>query len=163
MSCQETFFRELRQRGLRLTPQREIVLSVMHQIEGLATAEEIHRRVQEFTVAVDISTVYRTLELLKEFGVVMEVEACDGQRRYELITTHGHHIYLTCNACGAVIAADLEPARRLAAELQATYGFAVDLHRLSVPGLCQACQATRSDTSRGPRQEISRGADPSPT
>ena len=65
MACESIFLEKLRKSGLRLTPQREMVLSVMHQIEGAATVEEIHSRVRALSTAVDISTVYRTLDLLR--------------------------------------------------------------------------------------------------
>jgi Fur family ferric uptake transcriptional regulator len=69
MACEEVFLQKLRERGFRLTPQREMVLSAMHEIEGLATADQIYGRVQEQSSAVDISTVYRTLDLLQEFAL----------------------------------------------------------------------------------------------
>ena len=80
MSCEQVFLEQLRERGFRLTPQREMVLSVMHQIEDFATAEEIYDRVQVLSSAVDISTVYRTLELLQEFHLV----GCKRRHRQEL-------------------------------------------------------------------------------
>jgi len=140
MSCQESFFRELRERGLRLTPQRELVLSVLHEMEGLAGAEEIYRRVQALSTAVDISTVYRTLDLLQEFGVVAVVDGADGQRRYELTAGRTPHVHLVCSRCGAVISADQAPVRGLADTLRAAYGFELDLKRISLSGLCPACR-----------------------
>ena len=141
MSCQEAFFQELRERGFRLTPQREMVLAVMHPIEGLATAEEIYTRVQALSASVDISTVYRTLDLLQDFRLVASVDPGDGQRRYELVSTHGSHIHLVCSRCGQVVGADIEPARTFAASVREAYGFEADLGSLSIPGLCRACQA----------------------
>lgn len=140
MSCQESFFKELRERGLRLTPQRELVLAALHEIEGLAGVEEIYDRVQALSSAVDISTVYRTLDLLQEFGVVTGVEGADGQRRYELTVGREPHVHLVCSRCGAVIGADQAPVRGLADTLRAAYGFELDLKRLSLPGLCPACR-----------------------
>ena len=85
MACEEVSFRELRERGFRLTPQREMMLSVMHEFEGLATVDEIYRRVRARSAAVDISTVYRTLDLLQELQMVACVDPGDGQHRYELL------------------------------------------------------------------------------
>lgn len=140
MSCQEVFLRKLRERGFRLTPQREMVLSVMHQIEGLATAEEIYERVHVLSSSVDISTVYRTLDLLEDFKMVSCVDPGDGQRVYELLSIHGPHLNLVCSACGKVMAADLDLARPLAVYLREDYGFEADLNHLSIPGLCRECQ-----------------------
>jgi Fur family ferric uptake transcriptional regulator len=139
MACEEVFLRELRERGFRLTPQREIVLSVMHEVEGMATAEEIYARVHEYSAAVDISTVYRTLDLLQELQVVACVKPGDGHYRYELLGVHGPHIHLVCHACHTVIAVEPEVAQPLAERLLAQYGFAVAFDRLSIPGLCQQC------------------------
>jgi Fur family ferric uptake transcriptional regulator len=139
MSCEEVFVQQLREHGFRLTPQREIILSVLHQVEGLATADEIHRRVQRISSSVDISTVYRTLDLLQELDLVSSVDAGDEQRRYELLGLHGPHLHLVCRACGKVIGADSAVAKAFARRLQEQYGFSVELDHLSVPGLCAAC------------------------
>jgi Fur family ferric uptake transcriptional regulator len=139
MSCEENFFKQLRERGFRLTPQREIVLSVMHKMDGFATADEIYERVHAVTSSVDISTVYRTLGLLQEFRVVTSLDPGDGQRRYELLGLGGPHLHLICRSCGEVRGAELESARALADHLRDHYGFTADLARLSISGLCQAC------------------------
>ena len=144
MSCEGTFIRELRQRGFRMTPQREIVLSVMHQIEGFATAEEVHDRVTEVTSAVDISTVYRTLDLLKEFDIAIDIDAGEGRRRYRLLGVHGRHIHLVCRKCGKVTAAEMAPARKLAEQLKSQHGFVVDVDNLSLSGVCDSCLSSLS-------------------
>lgn len=145
MSCEEVFFKKLRERGFRLTPQREMVLSVMHQIEGLATAEEIYERVHILSSSVDISTVYRTLDLFQDFKMVSSVDPGEGQRVYELLSIHGPHLHLVCSACGKVTAADLDLARPLAVYLKEDYGFEADLNHLSISGLCQECQVARGE------------------
>jgi Fur family ferric uptake transcriptional regulator len=149
MGCQETFFKQIRDRGFRLTPQREMVLSVLHDMEDFVTAEEIYEKVSTLSSAVDISTVYRTLDLLQEFEVVGVVEPGDGQRRYELLGVRGPHIHLVCRSCGAVVGADSEPVLPFAAHFREHYGFEVDLGRLSVLGLCSACVAARDAASPG--------------
>ena len=141
MACEQVFIQELHKRGFRLTPQREMILSVLHEVEGLATAEEICGRVQAISSSVDISTVYRTLDLLQEFDLVSCVDAGDEQRRYELLGLHGPHLHLVCQACGQVIGADLEIAEAFGQRLQAEYGFQAVLDHVSIPGLCQACAA----------------------
>lgn len=144
MACKEIFVQQLRERGFRLTPQREIILSVLHDVEGWATADEIYGRVQEVSTSLDISTVYRTLDLLQELNLVFGMESGDGQRRYELLGVHGPHLHLVCQACGHVIAADLGAAQTFGAELQANYGFQPALDQLSIPGLCPACATSSS-------------------
>jgi Fur family transcriptional regulator, ferric uptake regulator len=139
MGCEQAFIQQLRERGFRLTPQREMVLAVLHDIEGFATAEEIYSRVQDLSAAVDVSTVYRTLDLLQEFNLVACVEPGDGQRRYELLGLHGPHLHLVCQSCGAVLGADLKAARALAEQLREQSGFVLDLDHLSLRGWCPAC------------------------
>ena len=82
MCCEERFLQQLRERGFRLTPQREMVLHVLHDAEEHASAEELYARVSVLSSAVDISTVYRTLELLEEFHLVASFDLGDGERRY---------------------------------------------------------------------------------
>ena len=139
MSCEGRFLQELRERGFRLTPQRELVLSVLHDVEGLATADEIFGQVHAQSSAVDISTVYRTLDLLDEMGMVATVDAGDGQRRFGLLGVHGPHLHLVCNRCGSVSGVDLCAAEALASELHDSFGFAADLGHLTIPGLCVDC------------------------
>ncbi len=139
MSCEETFFRRLRERGFRLTPQREMVLSVLHEIEDFATADEIYSRVSELSSSVDISTVYRTLELLQDFHMVASVDPGDGQRRYELLGLHGHHFHLVCRACGKIIGVEPEAIEAFATQIEDQHGFELDVEHLSVPGLCETC------------------------
>lgn len=139
MSCEELFLKKLREQGFRLTPQREIVLNVMHQIENLATAEEIYQKVREQSAAIDISTVYRTLELLQEFHMVSVVEAGDGQRRYELVGIHGPHVHLVCQSCGRIIPIDLDEFDEFITHLRDVHGFHLDSNNLSLSGLCEAC------------------------
>jgi Fur family ferric uptake transcriptional regulator len=144
MSCEKVFLEQLRQQGFRLTPQREMILSVMHNIDGFATVEEIYSQVQHRSSSVDISTVYRTLNLLQEFHLVSSVDASDRQRRYELLGIRGTHPHLVCQVCGQVIAINLEVAQEFDERLKAGYGFQAAWDHLTIPGLCQACAASGS-------------------
>ena len=139
MACEKVFMRELRERGFRLTPQREMVLSAMHEVDGLVTADEIYGRVRELSTAVDISTVYRTLDLLQDLKMVACIDPGDGQNRYELLGVHGPHIHLVCQLCGTVTGVELDQAQPLVDRLLAEHGFAVDLDHLTIQGLCREC------------------------
>lgn len=139
MACEQIFIEQLRKRGFRLTPQREMILSVLHDIEGLASAEEIYARVQAISTSVDLSTIYRTLDLLQELDLVSNVDASDGQRRYELLGVHGPHLHLVCQVCGKVIGADLQIAEAFRKRLISEYGFEAAIDHLSIPGICANC------------------------
>jgi Fur family ferric uptake transcriptional regulator len=141
MACEEVFLQKLRDRGLRLTPQREMILSIMHDVEGLSTVDEIYAQVHALTSAVDISTIYRTLDLLQELDIVACVDPGDGQHHYELLGVHGPHIHLICQSCGEVSGIDVKEAGLFAEQLRADHGFVADLDHLSIAGLCRQCAA----------------------
>jgi Fur family ferric uptake transcriptional regulator len=143
VSCEQIFRKYLRERGYRLTPQRSAILSVLHDVQGFVTADDIHDRAHRACPAVDVSTVYRTLDLLQKLDLVSSIEGGDGQRRYELLGIHGPHIHLTCQSCGKVIAADTSAATEFAALLLTRYCFHAHVDHLSVPGLCDDCAAIK--------------------
>jgi Fur family ferric uptake transcriptional regulator len=141
MSCEEFFLEKLRERGFRRTPQRDMVLSVMHQLDDFATADEIYHQVQALSSAVDISTVYRTLDLLQDFQLVAAVEAGDGQRRFKLEGVHDAHLHLVCRQCGAVVGAEISPVEALVTYARREHGFVIEPDHLSIAGLCRSCAA----------------------
>jgi Fur family ferric uptake transcriptional regulator len=143
MCCQQEFLKQLRERGFRLTPQREMVLDILHDVSGHVTAEEVYDRVSRLSSCVDISTVYRTLELLQDFHLVGAVEL-DGQRRYELLGLHGPHYHLLCSACSKLVRVEPEEVKPLIEQMRQRYGFQIASDDLTFTGLCQECQANRA-------------------
>jgi len=141
MSCQQQFIQQLHTHGLRLTPQREFVLDALHKIEGFGTADDIYAQVRQRSSSVDISTVYRTLELLEQFGLVARLDDESGQRRYELLGIHGLHHHLRCTQCGQVIPVPHEELAPLLAHIEEAYGFSVAPTSWTFNGLCSACRA----------------------
>lgn len=140
MSCEEIFLKELRARGYRLTPQREIVLAVMHHMDRPATVEEIFQKVQERSSSLDISTVYRTLDLLQEFGLVMALDKGERQIFYEYVGIHKPHVHLTCKSCGEIIGVELEPFTEAIQKVRTDYQFDILLDNMTIPGICQNCR-----------------------
>jgi len=140
--CEDRFLQQLRERGFRLTPQREMVLHVLHDAKEHATAEELYARVRVLSSAVDLSTVYRTLELLEDFHLVASFDPGNGGRRYELLTTHRPHHHLHCVGCGKLITLEAQALQPLLDHLAQTYGFNAQLDHWVIPGLCHECQAT---------------------
>ena len=139
MSCQATLFRALRGQGMRVTPQREIILTALHDFEDHASAEEIFRRAQTVSSAIDISTVYRTLELLQDMKMLAVVDGADGQRRYALKHTHDEHAHLVCSECGAVMEVDAAPLAELARALREQHGFSLAVDHVTLAGRCAGC------------------------
>ncbi len=141
MCCEERFLQMLRDRGFRLTPQREMVLHVLHDAQEHATADELYARVSALSSAVDISTVYRTLELLEEFRLVASFDLGDGERRYELLTVHPAHHHLHCRACGKLVTIETQGLQPLLDRLAQAHGFEAQVEHWIIPGLCRDCQA----------------------
>ena len=131
----------LRQQGYRLTPQREMVLEAIHESQGHVSAEEIYARVQDRNSYVHISTVYRTLELLKQLHIVCEIDSGGGHVCYELVGERVHH-HLICQQCGAVLELEDEVLAALKGTLQQQYGFEAHLNHLAIFGCCRRCQKT---------------------
>jgi Fur family ferric uptake transcriptional regulator len=129
----------LREVGYRLTPQRLMILSIISDSTGHVTADAIHERVKEQYPYVDISTVYRTMRLLKKLKLVTDADLGRGVVHYELADSSAHH-HLVCRRCSITVALDdafLEP---LADSLRSKYGFAADLEHLAIFGQCATCQ-----------------------
>ena len=145
----------LRKRGLRMTPQRQLILDVVVGSHGHFAADTVHQQVVRVFADVNISTVYRTLEVLEELGVVRHTHFHDGVAQYERADTARHH-HMVCSRCGAEAEVALEVLQPLADELKRRYGFEADLAHSAITGLCRRCSAetqspARPDTSPGPR------------
>lgn len=132
-SWQET----LRGRGYRLTPQRQLVLEAVTAL-GHGTPDDICARVRQTADGVNISTVYRTLELLEELGLVTHTHLGHGAPTYHAATDR-EHIHLVCRDCGAVTEAETAVAEPLADRVAATYGFQIDVAHFAIFGRCREC------------------------
>jgi Fe2+ or Zn2+ uptake regulation protein len=137
-----TLLTNLRQRGFRITPQREMIIQIIAHSDIHQTAEQIYAQVSQRTHTINLATVYRTLELLVETGAISRLDLGQGQVSYAA-RHHGRHIHLVCRCCGAVIDASQELLETLDAQLQSQYGFTADLQHISIPGICPACQSAQ--------------------
>ena len=128
----------LRDKGYRLTPQRELVLSAVDRL-GHATPDEILAAVREQSSAVNVSTVYRTLELLEELELVRHTHLTDRAPTYHSTATPAH-VHLVCRGCQEVLEAPPAEFDPLLEALRSAYGFEADLGHLTVFGTCRTCQ-----------------------
>ena len=124
--------------GYRLTPQRIMVLSAIEDSDNHISAEEIYAQIVAKYPQVNISTVYRTLELLKRLGLVTETDLGGGRVRYHS-AEKGHHHHLVCQECGAIIDLDESLLSSLKDTLLREYKFIADLRHLAVFGRCVNC------------------------
>ena len=129
----------LRARGLRLTAQRQLVLEAVRRL-GHATPEQVHQAVCSTAAGVNITTIYRTLELLEGLGLVNHTHLSHGAPTYH-IPGERSHVHLVCHRCGAVQEAPLELLRPLADELAAQRDFRLDIGHMGLFGTCAACDA----------------------
>ena len=130
--------RRLRARGLRWTAQRRTVVEVLSGTSGHVTGAELVDRCRALDPATIPSTVYRTLDVLEELGIVRHAHGVDGREEYHVLPTveHGH---LHCTGCRQTWEIDATEAARLVEGLRESRGFEVELSHLSVAGLCAAC------------------------
>jgi Fur family ferric uptake transcriptional regulator len=128
----------LRERGYRLTPQRELVLQAVDEL-GHATPDEVLGKVHEHSESINISTVYRTLELLEELGLVRHTHITDRAPTYHSTRTP-QHVHLVCRGCGSVLDAQPEEFAATVQTLDAKHGFEPDLGHLTVFGRCADCR-----------------------
>jgi Fur family ferric uptake transcriptional regulator len=135
---EEDWQRVLREKGYRLTPQRELVLHAVDSL-GHATPDEVLAKVREQSSAINISTVYRSLELLEELGLVRHTHITDRTPTYHSKATPDH-VHLVCRGCETVLEASPAEFATLIAGLEATHGFGADLGHLTVFGRCAGCR-----------------------
>jgi len=135
MGCDQT----LKGQGYRLTPQRIMVVEALHGADEHVSAEEIYTQVKARYPYANISTVYRTLELLKELGLVTETDLGDGRVRYHP-AEKGHHHHLVCHKCGKIIDLPESALFHLEETLSRDYRFQPDLKHLAIFGVCADCQ-----------------------
>jgi Fur family ferric uptake transcriptional regulator len=129
---------KLRERGLRLTPQRQLILEAVHDL-GHATPEQIHHTVRERAAGVNITTVYRTLELLEELGLVTHTHLSHGSPTYHSAAEH-QHVHLVCRNCGSIIEVDPDVLRPVTDRLREQRGFRVDIGHVALFGVCADCE-----------------------
>ncbi len=130
---------ELRAKGYRLTPQRQLVLESVGAL-GHGTPEEIVTAVRRTASGVNISTVYRTLELLEELGLVRHTHLGHGAPTYS-VAGDDDHVHLVCRDCGEVEEASPTLIANVVTRLAKEKGFSVDVGHFALFGRCRDCTA----------------------
>jgi Fur family transcriptional regulator, ferric uptake regulator len=134
MSC----FATLKEKGLRLTQPRKVILDFIHDRGEHLTAEEIINYVHKSLPRVNKSTIYRTLELLEKYECVFKSESA-GRIIYHH-TEEGHHHHLVCNKCGKTIDCEEDIFASVTRALGGKFGFSVDFKHVVMSGLCRRCK-----------------------
>jgi Fur family transcriptional regulator, ferric uptake regulator len=145
----------LRQRGVRLTRQRRLLLDLIDQSGKHLDAESLYRLAKEKDSRLNRVTVYRTLKLLKEGGLVDELDLMHygGDQHYYETRLKQEHAHIICLRCGKVEEFFGEPLQKLRRQIEAHFGFQILLARTEIGGYCPHCQALRAQEiaqCRGP-------------
>ena len=142
MSCQTHTVQTLKDAGHRLTPQRLLILSAVRHSEGHITAGEILDAVKQSYPYIDTSTVYRTLDMLKQMRLVSETHMGGDQHHYEWVDDERHH-HMICHNCDRVSSMDDRFIEALGERIMNAYDFEADIEHLAVFGVCADCRNER--------------------
>ena len=129
----------LRARGLRWTPQRRIVLQVLEETDGHVTGAELVERCRAIDGTTIPSTVYRTLDVLEDLGVVRHAHGVGGREEFHVrpAAEHGH---LHCATCGGSWELEEAAAAPIRAAVAGSHDFEVDLSHVTIAGRCGTCR-----------------------
>lgn len=128
----------LRARGLRMTPQRRAIVAEVMRTQGHISPAALARRVQGEMPGVNASTIYRTLSLLEEVGVLAHAHLESGPEYHR--AEEAGHVHLTCSNCGAEDDLSLDEAEALSHVIERHRGFLPDLTHFAISGLCADCR-----------------------
>lgn len=134
----------LRRGGYRITPQRQLVLEAVERLRH-GTPEEILAEVQRTASGVNLSTIYRNLEVLEEVGLVTHAHIGHGAPTYHAVDDHVH-IHLVCDRCGTVESIDASIAESFLADVRTSTGFVTDISHVALHGLCATCSPSGVST-----------------
>jgi Fur family transcriptional regulator, ferric uptake regulator len=126
----------LHERGLRMTPQRHLVLDAVRTLKH-ATPEQVCQQVRQTTSTINITTIYRTLDLLEGLGLVRHTHLGHGAPSYS--AEEHEHLHLVCHRCGRVTEQPKGLLTAVAERLRDEIGFELDASHLALSGTCREC------------------------
>lgn len=142
--------RSLKERGVRLTRQRQVLLDLIDKSGQHLDAETLYTRARELDPKLNRVTVYRTLKMLKLSGLVDELDLMhkDGDQHYYETRMKREHAHIICLRCGKVEEYFGDPLARVRKEVEEMFGFEILLARTEIGGYCCHCQALRAEEMR---------------
>lgn len=135
--------------GARLTQPREVIIDVLHANEGHLSASDIYIQAHENNPTIGLTTVYRTLDMLTQMGIVQKFDFGDGKARFELANNpdgKGHHHHLVCLECKRIIdysdmvEEEKDFLKKIERQLEEKYNFSILDHFIRFHGVCNECQ-----------------------
>lgn len=135
----EQIIERVREKGYRLTPQRQAIIKILLESSSHPTAEQVYAQVKPIFPMTSLATVYKTISMLKEMGEVIEINLGETGARYDgrNLTPHAHII---CVQCNQINDADLVDLYRFSENLSTLSGYQIINQRLDFFGICPACQ-----------------------
>ena len=145
MSCEAEVERALRASGRRFTMQRSKILAALRHGDGHQTADEICARVrrEDPHAGISLSTVYRTLETLKQMRLVSDLHTRSGTATYEWTEQERPHHHLVCRQCGQAVEIELPELAAIEDEIRTRSGFEPDIRHLGISGVCSRCRGPK--------------------
>lgn len=158
MAVQEAIKDSLKSRGVRLTRQRQILLDLIDRSGQHLDAERLFRMAKDIDPKLNRVTVYRTLKILKEGGLVDELDLMhqSGDQHFYETKLKQEHAHVICLRCGRVEEFFGEPLQRLRRQVEDHFGFQILLARTEIGGYCAHCQAIRAQELRDAAGEANR-------
>lgn len=140
MTYQEKFLRYMADQGLNVTRQRLRIAEIFFAMQGHHTLDELYGIIRGSEPGIGQTTVYRTLKLLCEAGLALELQFGDGAARFEPVNAKEHHDHLICQSCGKTVEVHSDAIEALQKDLAAEYGYHLLGHAHYLYGLCPACR-----------------------
>jgi len=137
-------FREyIKKKGLRNTPEREMIIQEIFSIHDHFDVDELFLRLRNKKKIVSKASIYRTIPLLMESGLIKEIYFEDGHLHYEHIYGHKHHCHLRCICCGRILEFADDEIAEIQNQMGEKYGFVITSHRFELLGYCSQCTQGR--------------------
>lgn len=130
----------LSSKDLRHTKQRQTIIEYFLNLSGHVDAETLHRDLHQSGQKTGLATIYRTLNMLKDAGLVNQHTFADGRALFELATPNDHHDHLVCQKCGTIVEFFSARIEELQSEIAKKHQFQLTEHRLEMFGICHDCQ-----------------------
>lgn len=148
MACGDELVSELRRKGYRVTPQRGVILETIAHNHGHQSVQEVFALASKSLPGLNITTVYRTLDMLHRAGLVDLLSTQADLVRFSLRDPQHPHYHLICSNCDEVL--ELAPTLidELAAVLKRDHGFSLDGSHLTLTGVCHECEPGKSAEPR---------------
>jgi Fur family transcriptional regulator, ferric uptake regulator len=139
VSCEDDTADLLRHAGHKMTPQRLMIVRALRHADGHMSAAQIVDQVRGDYPFVDVSTVYRTLDVLKRMRLATSTDMGSGDVLFEWVPDQPHH-HLICTGCGYVSEIEHRYLLGLEESVRDDFGFSPDMHHFAIFGLCRGCQ-----------------------